>query len=642
MIPNCSICDRRILRHSRHLICFACTNHVHLACLSDVSVNESIYTERAYNSWLCTFCTNSVFPFNHLEEAAYLSAIHELKTNKWTPFNNLLEYQLNPFELNDDEYHLPLFDTDPDLQYFNDTTFINTIMKCDYFLEESFIKTCEVNKVSSNAMSIIHFNIRSLVKNLDYFKSYLSTLKHEFSFIGLTETWLTRQNADLYNIEGYKHVNLCREEKRGGGISLFISDRINVAVRQDLSLMESHIEILFIEVQKEFNGTNKDCLIAVVYRPPNTDLGAFNNSLTQILQNLNMQNKDVYIMGDFNVNILDTKNHIPSEEFIENFYSFGLFPLINKPTRVTCNTATLIDNVFTNVLSDSNMLNGIFYTDISDHFPVFCININKNFAMPIVIQKYRNLNSKNIDKFRNMFETNTFEDIISMSDGKLAFNVFYRRFCNLYDECFPLKSIKSRYEHKYQWLTDGLKQSIKIKNQLYIRSVKNHNSEDVNQYKVYKRNLRKLLRINERKLYAGLLESNKSNLKKLWVIIKDVINKKRSTTIPNKFKISDEIVTDKTVIAEKFNKYFVNIGRQLASNIVPNNIDPLSFLPKVINECIFLNPVDNKLKRIIITLKKCKSRMGWDSCQNYQEYFPNIYKTFSSHNESFNLSGLFS
>ena len=50
-------------------------------------------------------------------------------------------------------------------------------------------------------------------------------------------------------------------------------------------------------------------------------------------------------------------------------------PLINRPTRVTHATATLIDNVFTNNLECvEKSLRGIFVTDIADHFPIFHIN----------------------------------------------------------------------------------------------------------------------------------------------------------------------------------------------------------------------------------------------------------------------------
>ena len=49
----------------------------------------------------------------------------------------------------------------------------------------------------------------------------------------------------------------------------------------------------------------------------------------------------------------------------------GAIPLINRPTRVTTSSATLIDNIFTNCVFDTSLKNGIIKTSISDHFAIF-------------------------------------------------------------------------------------------------------------------------------------------------------------------------------------------------------------------------------------------------------------------------------
>ena len=55
-------------------------------------------------------------------------------------------------------------------------------------------------------------------------------------------------------------------------------------------------------------------------------------------------------------------------------FSNSFIPLKNKPTRVTHKTATLIDNILTNVYKNENKyLTGILITDISDHYIIFHI-----------------------------------------------------------------------------------------------------------------------------------------------------------------------------------------------------------------------------------------------------------------------------
>ena len=55
-------------------------------------------------------------------------------------------------------------------------------------------------------------------------------------------------------------------------------------------------------------------------------------------------------MGDFNIDLLKTDNCDYSNRFCEQIFTSSFFPLINRPTRITQRTATLIDKIFTNDL----------------------------------------------------------------------------------------------------------------------------------------------------------------------------------------------------------------------------------------------------------------------------------------------------
>ena len=53
-------------------------------------------------------------------------------------------------------------------------------------------------------------------------------------------------------------------------------------------------------------------------------------------------------MGDFNIDLLKTDMHRPIHDYVECIYSNSMLPSIYKPTRITANTATCIDNILTN------------------------------------------------------------------------------------------------------------------------------------------------------------------------------------------------------------------------------------------------------------------------------------------------------
>ena len=89
------------------------------------------------------------------------------------------------------------------------------------------------------------------------------------------------------------------------------------------------------------------------------------------LQNLlSSENKDVYIMGDMNIDLLKFKEHRKTGEYLENLFSSCFLPLITKPTRVSEHSATLIDHICTNK-QHIDATSGIVITDMSDHFGIF-------------------------------------------------------------------------------------------------------------------------------------------------------------------------------------------------------------------------------------------------------------------------------
>ena len=72
-----------------------------------------------------------------------------------------------------------------------------------------------------NFLSMIHVNIRSSQKNLMDFICNLENLNVQFHFIVLSETWGTHDKAKLNITQGYNHLYDTREQRNGGGISIY-------------------------------------------------------------------------------------------------------------------------------------------------------------------------------------------------------------------------------------------------------------------------------------------------------------------------------------------------------------------------------------------------------------------------------------
>ena len=89
--------------------------------------------------------------------------------------------------------------------------------------------------------------------------------------------------------------------------------------------------------------------------------------------------------------------------------------------------------------------------------------------------------------------------------------------------------------------------------------------------------------------------------------MKDVVNKNKVKKVPSKFKLNDGLLTEnKTVISNKFNEFFVNIGPNLAKKIPQLGIDPLNYMGGPERESIFLPHVTcSEIHNIIVNLNNC-------------------------------------
>ena len=126
-----------------------------------------------------------------------------------------------PFEINQ-ELNTPVSEIDPDLQFYTETNYIQNT-KCDYYLEDSFNYCFSESETEAINASFFHLNIKSLSKHYNELNLYLDSLKVKFSFIALTETWLSEGTEELYGVHDYHVENRFRKGRKGGGVTLYIN-----------------------------------------------------------------------------------------------------------------------------------------------------------------------------------------------------------------------------------------------------------------------------------------------------------------------------------------------------------------------------------------------------------------------------------
>lgn len=494
--------------------------------------------------------------------------------------------------------------------------------KCQYYLEDQFNALPSHSTRNANTFSMLHHNIRSSSKNLNSLEAYLSNLSTTFTIVGLSETWLSDHNSNLFQLPGYNSEHLCRKSRRGGGVSLYVRNTIVYKVRYDLNVLNDCLEAIFIEVNHNVLGLHHDVIVGCLYRPPNTDLEVAQNLLSEKFETIKNERTTCYIMGDYNVNLLNYESHRATGDFLDLMFSFSYMPLISKPTRI--NSGTLLDNIFHNDLAcNLDLTQGILYTDITDHFPVFVIvqsDISENDKISVT---KRIFNSTNITTFQNLMHETNWTNMLSSEDMQTAFSSFLEKIQSLYDSAFPLKTFKvSKYRNK-AWITPAIKKSIRTKNKLYYKYKQNKTVMNEIRYKVFKNKLKHLITNSRKQHYQQILALNKSNLKQSWKIMKEIIGTESSHKLNNEFVVNGTIVSDPVLISNEFNQYFANVGPSLANLIQDVHEKPTDYIHFSSLNSLFLSPATpSEVNTVIMQLKNT-------SCAN-NAIRPDILKSVSS------------
>ena len=133
----------------------------------------------------------------------------------------------------------------------------------------------------------------------------------------------------------------------------------------------------------------------------------FNNfvqNFNSLLAKIGKENKLSYLLGDFNLNLMNYHSHSLKGEFVDVTYANLFVPLIVRPTLITSYSASLIDNIFANSFSN-DIVSGLFFTDVSDHLPIFAIQNEQginNYGEKSFLS-FRNKNSANITKCHELY-----------------------------------------------------------------------------------------------------------------------------------------------------------------------------------------------------------------------------------------------
>ena len=193
-----------------------------------------------------------------------------------------------------------------ELNEYNGSNIIdeNSPLNCKYYDLNMF----PVSKMKKDCFSLFHLNIVSLSRNKDELETLLKMLGADFDIIGLTETKIIKGYTPTFDTKrrGYTSYQTPTESTHGG-VFLYISDNLHSKERKYLNpiLYKSKLlESIFVEIN---NPGKKYIIVGCIYKHPSLEIEEFNDDFLQLLfEKVSSENKDVFLLGDFNTDLINS------------------------------------------------------------------------------------------------------------------------------------------------------------------------------------------------------------------------------------------------------------------------------------------------------------------------------------------------
>ena len=240
-------------------------------------------------------------------------------------------------------------------------------------------------------LNLYHQNVQSIKNKIDTLEFIANN--NNFDVLVLSEHGCKSNELQAADLTNFTLVaDSCRTDHISGGIVIYVNDRqlahsTSIDWVKNLNA-EMDIEVAGVEIKLKATMENKKILILGIYRSPNGNYQTFINKFDLLLEIACHKYRDIFILGDFNINGMTINQE--TLQFKDILNSFGLESIIKSPTRVTDHSSTQIDYIITNKTLSYEA--EIVDYHISDHFgQTVLIPIKLKMKLLLNIETFPNL-----------------------------------------------------------------------------------------------------------------------------------------------------------------------------------------------------------------------------------------------------------
>ncbi len=422
-----------------------------------------------------------------------------------------------------------------------------------------------VGKQLPKGMKIGAWNLRSIRNKFEELK-LIMLQPDELDILCVTESHLKKEDKDAdYEIKAEEKspplYNMLRRDRTnqdgGGGIIMYIRSEIPHFRREDLEQKQDYDDIECVWAEIKYPNS-PGILVCAVYRAPDYSLNMFMERFEPIMETAFMENKELIVLGDFNMDYTNGfDDHQGWKLFIE---SFSLYQMINTPTRVTEESATIIDHIYTTEPSNiAAVMVPVIGT--SDHYPVcYTRNSRGSVKNKHISIKYRSFKRFNEASFISDLENQPWHRVNQFEDPNEALEVFNTLLMEIVDKHMPEIEKRVKRQRQQEWMVP------EILDMMHARDQFKRNRDEGN-YKLYRNVCTTLIRDAKAEFYKRKLEEATTG-QNVWKYLKELIPTSSMKDI-SMIRTDDGEITNPKDIANEFNNFFIEI----AEKYIPHNPD---------------------------------------------------------------------
>jgi hypothetical protein len=177
--------------------------------------------------------------------------------------------------------------------------------------------------------------------------------------------------------------------------------------------------------------------------------------------------------------------------------------------------------------------------------------------------------SEKVNTFCELLHNAQWDDLNNHDSVEVCYIMFESKLKECFETCCPLIRLSRNHARDKKWFTQGLRVSLKQKNELYKWWSSNKNESDASKCKTYRATFKKVHAEAKNQYYHEQFNVKSNSIKQLWASLNETfsLSKGKSTSVIPKIMMNNAEFTEDHDVCNCLNNYFCNVCKNLALSI---------------------------------------------------------------------------